>query len=243
MEKLLTYGDWLNEEMMSVDWKEADHVEWEKLHMENINMLRDVLSKHKTRWWVDCGTLLGIHRDGGIISGDSDTDLGILAEDINPDVINDMSKGWDNSNAMFYNQKDVLKYCEDDNYYAIKNIKWAGLRNKNNTITKFKGKEVWADLFIYFPYKNDRFYKFADGYFRTHGNYLNTFTTFTHKGVSLKKPKMVEKYLEDIYGKGWKTPNPEYSAVDANIYGGPITSKDIGGTYKWNFVKQDYKIV
>jgi phosphorylcholine metabolism protein LicD len=239
-----SYQDWMfNESRMSVDWTDEDNEKWEDLHMENINSLAEILKSYRAKWWVDCGSLLGIHRDGKLIPGDSDTDLGMMATDLNPDMVEDMKKGWDNSNSMFYNHKDISKYINDDNYYAVKNIKWAGLRNKNNTIVKYKGKEVFADLMLYFPHKKDIFYKFGTGYFRTHSDVVDKLNNKTHRGVQLKFPGNIDKHLENVYGKGWKKPDPEYNPDTAKVYGGPITNNDIGGTYKWNFIKKDYKIV
>ena len=47
-------------------------------------ILHDVgtlLDREGVRWWIDYGTVLGYVREGGLISFDKDTDLGILAED------------------------------------------------------------------------------------------------------------------------------------------------------------------
>ena len=42
---------------------------------------RDVFSKHGISWWLIHGTLLGAHREGGIIEGDNDIDYGLWEED------------------------------------------------------------------------------------------------------------------------------------------------------------------
>src|SRR5690348_12103009 len=36
-----------------------------------------------TRWWLEAGTCLGLHRDSDFIQHDSDLDFGILEEDFN----------------------------------------------------------------------------------------------------------------------------------------------------------------
>ncbi|MBM4440617.1 MAG: LicD family protein [Candidatus Rokubacteria bacterium] len=41
-----------------------------------------LLTRHRIRFWVDWGTLLGAVREGDLIAWDSDVDLGVLAEDL-----------------------------------------------------------------------------------------------------------------------------------------------------------------
>jgi len=243
--KFFDYRDWLlNENRMRVDWTEKDDEEWEKLHMENLDVLSQCFRKHRAKWWVDSGTLLGIYRDGRIIPGDSDTDVGIMCDDINSDLISDMEKHWNMAtiNGMFYHHKDLQKLMTEDKYMMVKNIKFSGLKTKNGQAVKHKGKEVWADVFIYFPHNKDRIYKFVGGYFRNKEENLQDFTTFQHKGVTLKRPAKTDAFLECVYGRGWETPNPEYNPDDIQCYGGPITPEKLGGTYKYNYLKKDYKI-
>jgi hypothetical protein len=239
----LDYDNWLlNEEQMRgiSDWTNEDMAEWGKLHVENLGKLGEIFAKTRTPWWIDAGTLLGIHRDKRIIKGDSDSDVGMKVENLDRDFLETVKPFWHPAeSSMFYGFDEIVDKLEDDKYHPGKSIKFCGLRNKRGGIRTFKGKQIWTDVFIYFPWKKDRIYKFADGYFRTKDELLQNFDRFTHYGVSLKRPSDVEKYLELTYGKSWKTPDPQYKSKETDVYGGPI---DVGGTYKWNFKQKDFKI-
>lgn len=246
MVELHNYQEWVLAEnrMVVSDWTDKDHLEWEKLHMENLGHLSDVCKKHKVRWWLDSGTLLGIHRDGRIIPGDSDTDVGMHCDDLTSDFVSDMEKHWNMGtiNGMFYHHKDLISLLQTDKYLPIKNIKFSALKTKNGQAVKYKGKEVWADVFVHFPWSSDLIYKYAGGYFRTKADVIGSPKSFQHNGISLKKPENVEKHLVIVYGNGWKDPDPKYDPNKLKVYGGPLKKKEMKGSYEYNFYKKEYKI-
>ena len=47
------------------------------LLLEQFKEVKDVLDNYDIDFWLDCGTLLGAVRDGGMIEGDYDIDLGV----------------------------------------------------------------------------------------------------------------------------------------------------------------------
>lgn len=242
--EFLDYKKWLiaESQMRGIsDWTEVDMAEWQKLHLENLGKLGEVFAKTRTPWWIDAGTLLGIYRDGALIKGDSDSDIGMKVENFDMDFLQSVEKCWDpgTESPMFYGYKEACEAVEDDAYRAAKGIKFCGLRNKRGSVLTYKGKEIWCDVFVYCPHKKDRIYRFADGYFRTKNSLIEKFDAFTFQGISLKRPQKPDDYLELTYGKSWKTPNPQWADDEGDLYGGPI---DLGGTYKWNFKKQDYQI-
>lgn len=46
--------------------------------VECLKMVTDRLAARKIPYWIDCGTLLGAYREGGVIDSDYDMDIGIL---------------------------------------------------------------------------------------------------------------------------------------------------------------------
>jgi len=48
----------------------------EKVAVETLKQVKEVLDKHKVKYWLETGTLLGAIRDGKIIPWDRDIDLG-----------------------------------------------------------------------------------------------------------------------------------------------------------------------
>ncbi len=53
----------------------------EKVAVEALKQVKEVLDKYKVNYWLDMGTLLGAIRDGKIIEWDSDIDLSVWYED------------------------------------------------------------------------------------------------------------------------------------------------------------------
>lgn len=47
-----------------------------------LRLVTGLLEKHGLTHWLDCGTLLGVVRDGGPIPGDKDVDIGIWEHDL-----------------------------------------------------------------------------------------------------------------------------------------------------------------
>lgn len=235
----------INESRMHTSsWSEKDYEEWENLHLENLSNLSDLFKKYRVNWWIDSGTLLGIHRDGKLIPGDSDTDVGFMCDDLNPDLISDMEKYWNTGsiNNMFYHHKDLLQILSSDKYTPIKNIKFSSLKDNRGKSFKFKGKEVWSDLFVYHPWNKDILYKFGGGYFRTKIDAIGKPKYFKHKGFSFKKPENPEQHLEITYGKNWSTPTKKYSPLSTDAYGGPLNKNDLGGKYLYNFTQKKHLI-
>lgn len=48
---------------------------------KGLKVISEKLSQHNIAWWVDCGTLLGTYRYGGIIPWDGDIDIALLLSD------------------------------------------------------------------------------------------------------------------------------------------------------------------
>ncbi len=245
MNYVQNFNEWaLNESHFNTDnWKEEDHEEWAKLQLQNLAKFSDIMSKHKANWWVDCGTLLGMHRDKSMIKGDSDSDVGLDVESITPEMVQDLQAFFGPvSNNMFWDAKELLAALDEDKFSPIKNIKFCGLKNKNGQPVKFKTMPVMLDVFIYCPNGKDLLYKFGSEYFRGKADHLKGCRSFQFQGVKLKKPGNVEGHLEAIYGKGWKTPDPQFSLEKTDVYGGPLKQKDLGGRYTYNFKTKQNKI-
>jgi len=90
----------LNEMNIARNWKDSEKEEFLNLQYENLIEALDSLKKYKIKAWCDCGTLLGLYRDKALIPGDSDSDIGVLAEDMKADYVDDFA---DNLTSNFEN--------------------------------------------------------------------------------------------------------------------------------------------
>ncbi len=54
----------------------------EKIAIENLREIKEIFDRHGIEFWLDCGTLLGIVRNGHLIPWDNDIDLGIWKKEV-----------------------------------------------------------------------------------------------------------------------------------------------------------------
>ena len=213
---LLTYDDFLNEQKLheanigSSKWSDGEYQELKNLQLKNLKELVGIFKKNKTRFWVDCGTLLGIYRDKDIIDGDSDCDVGIFAEDVTPELLNDLKDRLDAPSRMFYNTSELEGHLETDEYVKAKNLKFVMYDGDKKKM--FKGIDVSCDIFMYFPHEDYHMFKYGgkEQYLRTKSEYVTTLDDMKFKTLKFKIPSNVEKYLEQHYGKEWSIPDPSF---------------------------------
>jgi phosphorylcholine metabolism protein LicD len=239
----LSFENWLlNEGRMAVsDWSKEDHEEFNKLRLKNLADACALCDKYKVRYWLDCGTLLGFYRDKKMIDGDSDNDIGIFAEDITPEfleAIADHARSTEGKSNFF--QPGKFPDFEDENAATRPlSLKYHSL-DKNRQV-KFKGKLIWTDLFVYYPHKDYHLYMLSRNYFRVKSDHISSFKTLTYEGTKFKIPSKVEPYLENVFGKGWSEPDPNYisSAENKGFY---VIPKKEHGEYSYNWKKKEGKL-
>lgn len=238
------YYEFLNEERIANSWSDKDKKEFAKLQLDNLFESFDALKKYKIKHWIDCGTLLGIYRDGGLIPGDSDTDIGLLAEDMSPDFVEDFfdNLGGIDRSPMFFRPEDYLKLIKDGGKPVPPKSMQFRLLKKGRQKT-YKGKRIYADIFMYYPFKKDRIYKFGRRYFRTKDSILQAGTkNMTVDGNAFPILQQTEEHLVVTYGKAWTNPDPGFKINDNKVYGGPLLTKDIGGEYLYDFSTGKYTV-
>jgi hypothetical protein len=246
--ELLNFDEYyrLNEVNTARNWKDSEKEEFLNLQYENLIEALDSLKKHNVKAFIDCGTLLGIYRDKKLIPGDSDSDCGILAEDMKPDYVDDFAENLTSNGSMFFKPAEFISLHEDSGegkYVNPKGFKYQ--MKKKGRFQTFKGKPIMTDLFLYYPYKKDRIYQYVSDYFRTKNDYVSgPCKRKTCNGYSFPMPCNPEGHLETAYGKNWKTPDPKWAGdyKNVDVYGGPLKTKDMGGRYKYNFKTKDYVI-
>jgi len=161
-----------------------------------INDVQRLFSKYseKIDFFFGFGTLLGIIRDGKLISSDMDIDLVVFFND-DDEIMKFRSFLHDNSFTRLYSCKiKELGITQDaflfkdimiDINYAKK------YENKYCNYLFYDLPDVKNKIIVFpFSFKNTILHEFEN-------NYINV-------------PSCPEKYLSEIYGEDWKEPNPNY---------------------------------
>ena len=169
--------------------------------IELISEIEKALKNVGVCYFADYGTLLGIIRDHSFISWDNDIDYGLLVED---------SFNW--------------KTFESDlNKYGFRKIREFFFKNKILEQTYAYGN-LTVDFFGHICSK-EKTYGFSffrmENYIYQSKNEFHVRTTEYAKiyetkivnflGINVSVPCNAEEYLESVYTKKWKTPDPTWS--------------------------------
>ncbi|MFH1850926.1 MAG: LicD family protein [Candidatus Neomarinimicrobiota bacterium] len=170
------------------------------------------LDEYNIRYWLDCGTLLGIIRNGDLLPWDHDADICIDARD----------------------SQRLL-----DNIHKLPRKYWTSIRHnytgrlpgslraiKVKLVAKkflrlLKHKELHLDIFV--KYRFDEYYYWMDSHTvkRVRACFHDQLDTIDWENYRYKIPSDVETYLEERFGD-WRTPVEKFdsSLDDLAIYEG-----------------------
>ena len=226
------------------NWKEEDFLAHNEIKWEAITKIQKIFDDLGKPFWLDYGTLLGLYRDGKIILNDSDIDVSCFATDIDIDLLNKLKDGGFLNGASY---KEAVKQYTEDSYFTPTKIRT--VYKPGGKVAKHKGFPLKYDLCTYYPYKDFHFYISSDDAFRVKTDLLK-FKKMKINGVSFSIPKDTDKYLECLYGKGWKTPDdsfgPKYYTEKKPYhiwYKSSVKGLEKPVVYKWNNVKKEHKIL
>jgi len=180
-------------------------------HQRMKNMLLktiDILNKKKFKYWLEAGTLLGILRDGDLISWDYDADIGIPAE--SADEI--MKLRLEFLPKYLIKRRKIQTPWIPEDMRAIK-VKpaWEKIRQIN----------FHVDLFCVYPVRDK--YRWVDSNALKHVDrkYYDTLNTIEWEGRTINIPNFAEEYLSVRYGN-WQVPDKNYNA---GLHDGAIAEK------------------
>jgi len=175
--------------------------------IETLFKITGVLEESNLGYWLDGGTLLGITRNGTLIPGDTDLDLGIYSIE------------WAQNQALF-----ERALAEAGMTFNTTNSRKAGISYSPN------GKLEWIDLWKF----NYRQRKYGDGlgeyYHQAWGGtftwpeqHLKTLDKIVLLDHVLYVPHDPEGYLTVLYGPDWHTPKKlckprDYANWKKNVY-------------------------
>lgn len=233
---MLNYNEWLVEQMMAdtKKWSDEEHEEFNKLRLKNLADACEICKKHKVKYHLDAGTLLGLYRDKAMIDGDSDNDICIMAEDITPEFLKAISDYCVSPEAKrnFFQPNSFPDFEDKELQLKPLSLKYHTLDGTKRL--KFKGKMIWTDLFILYPQDDYHLFMLGMKYFKIPNKFLSKKGSLSHEGNTFKIPNPVENYLEHVFGKGWPEPDPTYVSSKDNKGDYVTTSADHGPyTYNW----------
>ncbi|MGM0826317.1 MAG: hypothetical protein ACQEUY_16590 [Pseudomonadota bacterium] len=160
----------------------------------------DVLPLQSWPWFVESGTFLGLHREGGFLAHDYDIDLGI---DYNSCDLKSLISCFDKASSFVIKKLDhhIQIYRNDEGAYDIKKLP---------ALVKLVHKSgINVDIFIHHSY----------GGFSWHGSSIHWWKNKQFdlelrslEGVDVFAPKQADQYLTENYGD-WKTPVTDFDCT------------------------------
>ena len=174
----------------------------QKLRLDDINEIIDILESIGEKPFLDGGTLLGFYRNGKIMSYDADADLGLLIDD---------EKRKNITNYIFKIIDSIYKNSNKFNFKVI---------NSEGTFSSISIGNVelntHIDLGFFHKHYFDENFNDINKCFLGAKTKLNTLMwEFDDFNLVRKKfankeywiPENPEHFLEQLYGKDWKIPN------------------------------------
>jgi lipopolysaccharide cholinephosphotransferase len=183
-------------EIQEAAWGPFNHQKAYKLLVD----ITQILDRKKVPYHLEGGTLLGLHRDGELLSWDDDLDISVPAEYSRlafKALLPLMLKGWRlDKRKMEYHQA-----------LPVKGLRMFKVRDRSRGL--LRSGRVYMDIFTKYEYEGYCYWQAKGRLMRVDAKYYNGFDTITVNGDSFKVPKQFENYLTEKYGD-WGTPVKEW---------------------------------
>jgi len=186
---------------------------------EAIKRIAEVFDKHKTRFWLDYGTLLGKVREDRFIPHDGDIDIAIDYDNWNQAVLEDLPK-----NGIYFKKPynrftddRILKFVGDKKKNTITQLKLAyRYKNKHGRVKAVsicgevyhRGVGKYKDMMYFWPTPKPKWI------FHIPWDYMVPQIETTFYGTKVYIPKNYEDNLKFMYGEDWRIDDPLYKNSD-----------------------------
>jgi phosphorylcholine metabolism protein LicD len=178
--------DFIKKTNDSFDFNLAESTRDREVMRENLLLIHEALKSHNIRHFLLFGTLLGAMREGGIIAGDHDVDLGIHPED-----------RWEFATFV----SEWFLPLEDDGWKIIR--LWPDL-------VSIQRKGEYIDFYMLGPRENsDRLYSVE---YSIHESEIEKPAKIELFGESFLTVADPERYLTERYGD-WRTPSDKVATT------------------------------
>lgn len=181
-----------------------------------------ILDRLGVDFWLDFGTLLGAERHGDLIPNDDDIDVAMRAEDWTPAV----AQAFLDAGFQLYPWPYEAKLGE--RFFSqprADGLGWIGVRHAS-----LAAYRAWQDIFLYFDGPGvrypgrSRFYPEYQnkGVWEQPAELVEQLKEVPFLGTTFKVPHDSAAYLANLYGPGWRTPQPRgaygygnFTSIDA----------------------------
>lgn len=151
----------------------------EKL-LENMALMRDILSRHGIRSFLHYGTLLGAIREKGFIPHDDDADLGVFDTDFD----------------------GIMTVIPE-----LANAGFSFICKRHGRLLQFLRGDEQVDLFVAVRVALPFAHRWAiDERVTVSARYLDTLGEIDFLGERFLIPSFPESLMRDLYGKTWRIP-------------------------------------
>lgn len=157
----------------------------------------DIFESYSINYWLEGGTLLGIHRENRLLPWDDDIDISVHIDQIDKfeDLIKSLKK-----NGL---RVRVRRFTDNSKYFKKGDIRMIKIRT-SHFFGLIKGK-VCLDVFIKYSKNNKTYWEIGNKTKNVPTEYYTSFKTIEFKNKLYQIPENTDGYLTYRYGD-WKTP-------------------------------------
>jgi hypothetical protein len=164
--------------------------------VNNLKELDTIFRELGVEYWLSNGTLLGLHRDNDLISGDSNTDMSVNVKTIS---------------------KDMFQRINEANFSIVR---FFG-KLEDGFMVEIAKNDVKTNLFFFYKEKEKWYhsvYVDVDGIESLKYDYVYApfeLTEATYHGNKFFIPASTEDVLKQQYGPTWQTPDKNWSITES----------------------------
>lgn len=161
-----------------------------ELAKETLFDIDDIFKKYNIIYWLDCGTLLGIIREGDFIAWDSnDIDIAIYSPVFLDYIL------WKKLIQDFLKRNIAVHNVWGDSVFSCKKYK--------------NEEEMIVDIHIYKKVNKEYQCAMMNNLFSFSEELFDTLDSIEFQGRKFNTPHIAKKYLTLLYGDNWHEPHPE----------------------------------
>ena len=206
--------------MAKVTFRDPKHL---RKSIELLKVVVETLDKHKIKYYLDFGTLIGAMRDHALIPWDYDIDISLVNEEEYsklPLVLQEIKKKYGHRTYLHTFQSSFEKHKKKHPNAIIPHIDFATLESyqiakvRDNNFWIFGRGGVCIDIFCKYHKANTMYWVAFGEVNKVSDEPLKEgFEQIDFYGISCTVPKAYDVYLTSIYGN-WKQPNEHWTQED-----------------------------